>query len=99
MDADRRPVRRKLKAVVNIFAPVVRSNHHALSADQVVADLVESDGRGLAIVAVEFVVVRIISIGIFREHETSSCARREIAAVLLENHYVENASERGACVS
>ena len=91
-----------VKLLVNIFAQRFYfgpTTYTLCNADQVVADLVERGGRRLAIVAVEFVVVRIISVGIFRENKTLPRARREIAAILLEHDYVEHARERRSTVS
>src|SRR6266481_4208190 len=57
-----RSVGGKLKAIVNLFATVVRPDSDGERAYNVEADLPEGCSGGLAVVAIDHVVVRIVSV-------------------------------------
>lgn len=93
MNSDGRAVRRKLNAIVNIFAAIVGTEGHAGGAHDVVADLPERGGRAFAIVAVHFVVVGVISVTVLREHVAGGRRGRQDAGVLLQDDGVVNSGE------
>src|ERR1700735_2740328 len=99
MNADGRAVRWKLNAIKNIFAPIVRAEGDAGRADDVIANLPERGGRALAIVAVNLVVIRIISVAVLRQDVAGGARRRQNTRVLLQHDRVVYPCEKEASVS
>src|ERR1700731_526968 len=99
MDPVGRAVRWKLKAAINFFAAVVWSKSDGKCAENVETDLTEGGRRGLAVVAVDHVVVRIVSARVFFDNVAKGACRSEGANILLDYHRVVDTGEAKTCIA